>query len=73
MSNKEISVAAMKLPPKRRAQLAEKLLDSLNSEERDAIDAAWALEVEARIADIDNGKTKTIPLSKTVHRFTQNS
>jgi putative addiction module component (TIGR02574 family) len=69
MSNKEISAAALKLPRKSRARLAEELLDSLSGEAQREIDAAWAREVEARIADLDSGKSKTKPVSKVLRQL----
>lgn len=69
MSSKEISAAAMSLPPKRRARLAEELLDSLNGDAQRAIDAAWADEVEVRIDRLDSGKSKIKPVSKVLRQL----
>lgn len=69
MSNKEISAAAMKLPPKSRAQLAEELLNSLSNDAHRAIDAAWAREVEARIDNLDRGKSKTEPFARVLKQL----
>ena len=69
MSNKEISAAAMKLPPKLRVKLAEELLDSLSTDAQREIDAAWAKEVEARIDNLDRGKSKTEPISTFLKRL----
>lgn len=53
MSVDELEAAALKLDPKSRARLAEKLLDSLEnlSEEENA--ALWAEEAERRDQDWD--------------------
>jgi putative addiction module component (TIGR02574 family) len=69
MSNKEISAAALKLPRKSRARLAEELLDSLSDEAQREIDAAWAQEVEARIDNLNRGKSKTEPISIFLKRL----
>lgn len=57
----EIISAALSLPPNARAMLAERLLDSLNSEDQERIDAIWAEEAERRVRAIDEGRTKLIP------------
>jgi putative addiction module component (TIGR02574 family) len=59
MSEKELSIAALKLPPKRRAKLADQLLASLESDASETIDEAWAKEVEARIDAFDAGKIRS--------------
>ena len=69
MSNKEITAAAIRLSPRHRARLAEKLLDSLNEDAERTIDAAWAQLAESRIADLDAGRSNTKPLSKVLRRL----
>jgi putative addiction module component (TIGR02574 family) len=44
-----------------RAELAGRLLDSLETERDEGVEAAWAEEVERRIRQIDSGEVKTIP------------
>jgi putative addiction module component (TIGR02574 family) len=44
-----------------RAELAGRLLDSLESERDEGVEAAWAEEIERRIRQIDSGEVKTIP------------
>jgi putative addiction module component (TIGR02574 family) len=60
ITSNEILEAAMSLPPEARAQIAEQLLDSLDPS-RAEIDAAWAIEIESRIQEIDDGRAKLIP------------
>ena len=55
----ELMEEAMSLPAELRAQLAEKLLKSLNPSQ-DEIDKLWAIEAEKRVADIESGKVQTI-------------
>jgi putative addiction module component (TIGR02574 family) len=69
MSNKELNLAAMKLPPKRRAMLAEQLLASLDDETQRAIDAEWATEGEARIDAFDAGKIRSKSFAKVLSRL----
>ena len=53
MTESELEAAALRLPPKERARLAERLLaslDSLTAEERDDL---WAAEALRRDAELD--------------------
>ncbi len=50
------------LPRLSRAQLAKELLESLDEpEDINFIDLLWGEEAERRLANIQNGVTKTIP------------
>ncbi len=69
MSTKELKAAAMKLPPKKRVQLAEQLLASIDAEIQRKIDAEWAAEVEDRIDALDAGEMRSEPSSKVVKRI----
>jgi putative addiction module component (TIGR02574 family) len=59
-TSNEIIDAAMSLPPEVRAQIAAQLLDSLDPE-RAEVDAAWAVEIESRIQEIEEGRVELIP------------
>lgn len=55
---------ALKLPASRRAQLGERLLESVDfgpEEPAQAVEAAWREEIARRIAGADSGKAKAIP------------
>ena len=57
--------AALRLPNHERAELASRLLESLEPVFADAdIEAAWAAEIKRRIDDLNSGKEKTIPLAE---------
>lgn len=56
----ELSSQARTLPPADRVRLAEELLATVH-EPDDEIEAAWAEEIQLRIADIDAGTAKLIP------------
>lgn len=47
-------------PPQQRAELAHKLLLSLDEQSETEIAEAWRTEALRRSADIDNGSVKTI-------------
>ena len=54
--------AAMKLPADARSELADRLLDSLDSPFADPeIEAEWAAEIKQRVDDIKSGRVKGIP------------
>ncbi len=56
VSLEEIEQQARSLVAEERAQLAETLLESLHSPNSD-IEAAWAREIEDRVAAFDRGET----------------
>jgi putative addiction module component (TIGR02574 family) len=57
----EILQAALSMPADQRATLAEKLLESLEENDRKEVDAAWAEEAENRLQAYEKGKIKSIP------------
>lgn len=57
----EILRAALALPQEARAELADKLLLSLDDADQDEIDARWAREAEDRISAYDRGEILAIP------------
>lgn len=52
---------AMKLDAAERAELAAELLASLDGEPEEGVEAAWAAEIERRLARIDAGEEQLIP------------
>lgn len=50
----------MKLPPEARAALAGSLLESLDGQVDGDAEAAWSVEIERRLRDIDEGTAKTV-------------
>jgi putative addiction module component (TIGR02574 family) len=52
---------ALRLPEADRADLATKLLDSLDPESEEDVETAWAQEIEKRLDDLDQSKVRTIP------------
>jgi putative addiction module component (TIGR02574 family) len=53
--------AALKLPEKERARVAAELVASLDGEPEDGVEAAWAVEVERRIAEVERGDASLVP------------
>jgi hypothetical protein len=63
MSKDEIFRAALSLHQEVRAELADRLLESLDEsdQDQDEIDRLWALEAEDRIAAFERGEIAEIP------------
>lgn len=55
---------ALRLPPEARAAFAARLIESLDTEIDPDAEAAWASEIERRVAEIDSGKVRLIPWSE---------
>jgi len=65
----EIMSAALALPPGARAMLAEQLMESLDAEDQERIDALWAKEAERRDAEIEDGRVTPIPGEEVMNRL----
>lgn len=50
---------ALRLPGTERAELAARLIQSLDAEADADVDAAWAAEIERRCAALDSGEAVT--------------
>ena len=60
---------ALTLPPEERADVAATLLESLDEQEDEGVEEAWAQEIEHRIRDVESGAVKTIPWSEARRRL----
>ena len=52
---------ALSLPDRERADLAGRLIDTLDSGADADAQAAWAVEVERRLAELDAGEVTPVP------------
>lgn len=52
---------ATELSERERAQLAGMLIETLDGEPEEGVEAAWAEEVERRVREIEAGEGETIP------------
>ena len=68
-SYEELMNAALALPPEQRELLAEHLMESLDAEDQERIDALWAEEAERRYKEIEDGVVKTIPGEEVMNRL----
>ncbi len=60
---------ALRLDPKSRAELAAELLASLDGPADPDAEAAWAAEIERRVAAIEAGTAKLEPWERVKHRI----
>ena len=51
---------ALELPADERARIAAELIASLDEGKDGDIEAAWAAEIDQRIADVESGKADTV-------------
>jgi len=56
-------------PPEARAAAAESLLDSLDTDVDEDAEAAWAIEVTRRLAELDSGAVETISWAELRRRL----
>ncbi|MCC7386496.1 MAG: addiction module protein [Deltaproteobacteria bacterium] len=64
----EVFKAALKLPAEARAALAGELLSSLEEAVDEDVEAAWAVEIHRRIAEVESGAVKTVPWAEARKR-----
>ena len=55
---------ALQLPPEARAALAGSLLDSLDEEVDDDVEAAWSAEITRRVSELETDKVQSVPWSE---------
>jgi len=65
----EIFREAADLPEHDRATLAGLLIDSLEGEPDPGVEAAWAAEIERRLAEVDAGTVTTVPWEEVRQRL----
>ena len=56
---KKVLTVALELPEHERAEIAARLLESLDDADREGVDEAWAREIERRCAALDSGEAVT--------------
>ena len=68
---KELFREAAALPEHDRADLAGLLIESLDGEPDPDVEAAWAAEIQRRVADLESGAVKTIPWEEVRRRLVE--
>jgi len=67
-TSEEIFLEAMSLPPDARAELTERLVESLAQDISPEITSAQLAEVRRRIAQVESGEVELIPGDETLAR-----
>jgi len=57
----DLLMQALELKEEERAELASLLIESLDEPADEGVEAAWAVEIERRMTDLDSGSAKTLP------------
>ena len=65
----ELLNEAMRLPTEARAELANSLLASLDSEVDEGAEEAWRQEIQQRLAEIDSGAVELIAWPEAQRRL----
>lgn len=68
-SVRELYQQAMGLEDEERASLAGLLLESLDTEVEEGVEAAWLVEIERRMAALDSGDAKLVPWEDVRNRL----
>jgi len=66
---KDLLQQAMELPPEARAALAGSLLESLDSATDADAEAAWSLEIDRRVRELEQGSVKSVPWAEARKRI----
>ena len=66
MSQREVEQAAMQLPIKDRALLAQRLLESIEQPSDAELEALWLEEIGERIKRVERGESKLTPFSEAL-------
>ena len=63
---------ALHLDDKSRAALTSILIESLDTEIEEGVEAAWLEEIERRMESLDSGETKTVSWDEVKERLYKN-
>jgi putative addiction module component (TIGR02574 family) len=70
---RKIVEQALKMPARERAEIAQRLLESLDRQMDINVESAWQSEVERRISELDSGQVACIPWEEVRERLMRNS
>ena len=73
LTKSQIRTGALALKAHERELLAQDLLLSITRQDRDAIDAAWLVEIRRREGDYAAGKTGSKPVQEVIRRLKRRS
>ena len=72
LSRKKVFEEALHLDESERAALASLLIESLDMEVEEGVEAAWVAEIERRVAELDSGTATTVPWEEVKARLLAN-
>jgi putative addiction module component (TIGR02574 family) len=61
---RELFETALKLPIEARAELAGRLIETLDEEADEDAEQLWAIEIARRVKELDEGTARTVPWSE---------
>jgi putative addiction module component (TIGR02574 family) len=65
---RELESEALKLPPKERARLAERLISSLDQETDPEAQRLWLQEAERRLDELESGNVSGVPADQVFEK-----
>ncbi len=68
---KQLLDQALELSDEERATLAGWLIESLEGEAPEGVEAAWRREIEQRVTDLETGEVDTVPWNVVRDRLAQ--
>jgi len=68
MSLEELESEIRKLPPKERAALAKRVIESLDDLSESEIEALWTEQAERRLDELEEGLATEIPAEEVLRR-----
>lgn len=69
-SRQDVLADALALDVHDRADLAAALIESIDPEMDDDVEAAWEAEIERRVAELERGEVKSIPWEEVRRKLT---
>lgn len=69
MTMGQILAEAKSLAPQQREAIAEALLIDVDEADQDEVDAAWAEEIDRRLAAYDRGEVQAVPPAEMFRRI----
>jgi putative addiction module component (TIGR02574 family) len=71
MDHEQLLSLALQLPPEQRAEIAGRLIESLDSpvDDQQAIDEAWSAEIRLRLDRLDSGEATTVSWDEARRRI----
>ena len=64
----KLEAKALKLPPKERARLAERLISSLDQELDTDSESLWIQESERRLEELESGTVEAVPADRVIEK-----